>query len=292
MNHLTYRLYDTPDNLSLNQFVNVYGTGTRLWEIHTVLWVERRLLSTNRKRVSSSPFLHHEIELQEKHLVSIRVLKEKKELFNILAGLNPLGSKIEQLNELNKPQQTEEGTTWELNKNKKLIKDTITYVQDTEIDFKRDVDEESFLPLRDLLDYCQLALVLPCYAAQMWIKTDMGPPEISAVHAGLGIIATIIYVTTELRRQDLCDLAVFANAVSLFVVGALTMNLFTIIATSVLVAGYYVYKRPDDQCCMAPQDKFNFVMAVFAILSLASFDDNVTRNVQDTLQSIVGAAAN
>ncbi|ENN79287.1 uncharacterized protein LOC109535045 [Dendroctonus ponderosae] len=158
--------------------------------------------------------------------------------------------------------------------------------------FSEFFDEESFLPLRDLLDYCQLALVLPCYAAQMWIKTDMGPPEISAVHAGLGIIATIIYVTTELRRQDLCDLAVFANAVSLFVVGALTMNLFTIIATSVLVAGYYVYKRPDDQCCMAPQDKFNFVMAVFAILSLASFDDNVTRNVQDTLQSIVGAAAN
>lgn len=40
---------------------------------------------------------------------------------------------------------------------------------------------------------------------------------------------------------------------------------------------------------MAPQDKFNFVMAAFAILSVASFDDNVTQTVQDALKSIVGA---
>lgn len=50
------------------------------------------------------------------------------------------------------------------------------------------VDEDSFYPLRDLLDYCQVALVLPCYAAQMWIKTEMGPPEIAIIHAGLGLV--------------------------------------------------------------------------------------------------------
>lgn len=50
---------------------------------------------------------------------------------------------------------------------------------------------------------------------------------------------------------------------------------------------YYVYKRDDDQCCLAPQDKFNFVMAVFAGISLASFDDTLLQSIQDSVNGLL-----
>ncbi|XP_050306975.1 uncharacterized protein LOC126743795 [Anthonomus grandis grandis] len=152
--------------------------------------------------------------------------------------------------------------------------------------------EDSFCPLRDLLDHLQLVLVLPCYAAQMWVKTEMGPPEIAVVHAGLGIIAALMYILVECRRQDLTDLAIFANAFSLCCISLLNVNPFVTLATSVLVSGYLIYKRDDEQCCLAPQDKFNLIMATFAIISLVSFDDDIVTTVQDTvhegLNAIIG----
>ncbi|KAL1493989.1 hypothetical protein ABEB36_009665 [Hypothenemus hampei] len=149
--------------------------------------------------------------------------------------------------------------------------------------FSEFIDEDSFFPLRDLLDYCQVSLALPCYAAEMWIKTEIGPPEIAGFHATLGLIAVCTYILMECRRQDLTDLAVFANGISLLCMALLSINLFTLIATSIFLAGYCIYKRHDDVCCMAPMDKFNFVMAAFALTSLASFDDNVIQATQDTL---------
>lgn len=37
-------------------------------------------------------------------------------------------------------------------------------------------------------------------------------------------------------------------------------------------------------CCMAPLDKFNFVMVVFALISIASFDDTVIQKVTNSIQ--------
>ncbi|XP_066140992.1 uncharacterized protein [Euwallacea fornicatus] len=139
--------------------------------------------------------------------------------------------------------------------------------------------ESSFYPLRDLLDYCQLTLVLPCYAAEMWINTEMGPGEIATIHAGLGIIAVLMYIVTDRKRRDLTDLALFANAGSLIYIAAINTNLITLIATAIVITGYCMYKR-QEPCCMAPADKFNFAMVAFAFFSFASFDDNIIQKIK------------
>lgn len=101
-----------------------------------------------------------------------------------------------------------------------------------------------------------MALVLPCYAAQMWIKTEMGPPEIAIIHAGLGLLfcltkcqlfnwgfyqtgiaAAVLYIIVECKRQDLTDLALFSNGACLLFIAALTFNPFILVATAVLLAG-------------------------------------------------------
>ncbi|XP_030757517.1 uncharacterized protein LOC115883311 [Sitophilus oryzae] len=144
-------------------------------------------------------------------------------------------------------------------------------------------DEDSFCPLRDLLDYCQVVLVLPCYAAELWTKSEMGPAEVAYVHAGLGFLAAAMFVVTEFRRQDLTDLAIFTNGFSTFGVGILSKNPLAFLAGLCFFLGYYWYKRSEDQCCLAPQDKFNFIMALFAIISVLSFDQNVVESIQSLI---------
>ncbi|XP_066254090.1 uncharacterized protein [Euwallacea similis] len=148
--------------------------------------------------------------------------------------------------------------------------------------FSEFFDESSFYPLRDLLDYCQLTLALPCYAAEMWIKTETGPAEIATIHAGLGIIAVLMYIVSESKRRDLTDLALFANAGSLLYIAATNTNVVILIATAIVIAGYCMYKR-QEPCCMAPADKFNFAMVAFAFFSLASFDDTIIQKIRSLL---------
>ncbi|CAG9767466.1 unnamed protein product [Ceutorhynchus assimilis] len=152
-------------------------------------------------------------------------------------------------------------------------------------------DEESFCPLRNLLDYFQLVLVLPCYAAEMWMKYEMGPPEIAAAHAGLGILAALVFVFGICRRQDLTDLAIFVNGFSLLCMALLNVNPFTLLATLAVVGGYCVYRRQDYQCCMAPQDKYNIAMVLFAVISLASFDDFTAQSFQDAMSALPSVAS-
>ncbi|KAF7277541.1 hypothetical protein GWI33_006927, partial [Rhynchophorus ferrugineus] len=72
--------------------------------------------------------------------------------------------------------------------------------------------------------------MMPCYAAELWKKTEMGPPEVGYLHAGLGFLAAAMFIFTEYKRQDLTDLAIFSNTISVFAVGALSKNPIAVVA--------------------------------------------------------------
>ncbi|XP_060518340.1 uncharacterized protein LOC132697082 isoform X2 [Cylas formicarius] len=155
--------------------------------------------------------------------------------------------------------------------------------------FTEFIHEDSFWALRDLLDYAQLVLTLPCYAAEVWIKNEVGPQELALLHAAFGFLALAVFIFLEYKRQDLTDLAVFSNLLSMLVVAAVYEDPLAGFAATVFAVGYCLLKRSCNQCCLALQDRFNFLMAGFAVVSLVSFDPALIQDFRSKFPAILGS---
>lgn len=132
-------------------------------------------------------------------------------------------------------------------------------------------NHESFCELKSLVDYAQEVLPLPFLTADLWMKYEIAPAYISYINAAFGLFAIFFTIFFEYKRQDLSDLAMILNFVSLMGVAIYNANYFAICAAMIALVFYVWYKRTEE--CFE-NNKFVFMCscAFFNLFALFSFD--------------------